>query len=114
MVYAHRVVGGLCQLVEYAHIALCHSCSSEYRSAEILLAHYLRAGEGEKNASRLYLLNSLCVEPAVANERVAQAVAVFGKRRRVEYNQVVVVAHTVEEVECIFGVCCVALVAGEV
>ena len=43
VIYADGVVGGLCQLVKYAHVAFCHCCSCEHRCAEILLAHYLRA-----------------------------------------------------------------------
>ncbi len=42
VIYADGVVGGLCQLVKYAHVAFCHCCSCEHRCAEILLAHYLR------------------------------------------------------------------------
>jgi len=43
VIYADGVVGGLCQLVKYAHVAFCHCCSCEHRCAEILFAHYLRA-----------------------------------------------------------------------
>ena len=41
VVYAYRVVGGLCQLMQYAHIALCHCCGCEHCCAEVLLAHNL-------------------------------------------------------------------------
>ena len=42
VINAHRVVGGLCQLVKYANVALCHCRSGKYCCAEILLAHNLR------------------------------------------------------------------------
>ena len=43
VVYVYRVVGRLCQLVQNAHIALCHCRCSEHCCAEVLFADYLRA-----------------------------------------------------------------------
>ena len=58
--------------------------------------------------------NGLGIESTVSYQGVAQTVAVFCECRGVEYYQVVVVAHAVEEVECVLGIRCVACVAGEV
>ena len=41
VVDAYRVVGRLCQLVQYAHVAFCHGCGREYRCTEVLLAYNL-------------------------------------------------------------------------
>ena len=38
----------------------------------------------------------------------------LGKCGRVQNDEVVVVAHAVEEIECVLGIRCVACVAGEV
>ena len=43
VVYAHWVVGRLGELVQDAHVALCHGCGGEHCGAEILLADNLRA-----------------------------------------------------------------------
>ena len=72
VVDAYRVVGRLGELVQYAYIPLCHCCGCENCCAEIFFAYDLRAGEGEEYSAGLYLLDSLCVETAVAYEGVAQ------------------------------------------
>ena len=43
VVDAHGVVGRLGELVQDAHVALCHGCGGEHCGAEILLADNLRA-----------------------------------------------------------------------
>ena len=41
VIYVYRVVGRLCKLVQYAHIALCHCCCCEHCCTEVLFAYDL-------------------------------------------------------------------------
>ena len=55
VVDVNRMVGGLGELVEDAHLATSDGCSREDRRAEELLRYRLRAGEGEENTATLNL-----------------------------------------------------------
>lgn len=114
MVYVDRMVGRLDELVQYAHVASRLLCGGEDGEAEVLLAYYLRAGEGEENASGAYLLEGFGVELAVSLQGIVEYPAVFGKGGRVEDDEVIVAAHGVEVLEGVFGKCLVACIAGEV
>ena len=111
---ADGVVGWLGELVQDAYAATRHGCCGEYGRTEIVLRHHLRAGKGEEYASGSYLLECLGIELAVAHKGVAQGILVLCEGRRVEDDEVVLVAHAVEVLEGILGKCFVARVAGEV
>ena len=73
------VVGRLMQLVQDAYFAACHCSSCEHGVAEMILRHYLRAGEREQDAAAFYLLEGLLVEPCIAFQRVVKCAAMLGK-----------------------------------
>ena len=97
-----------------AYAAACLRGSRKHSTPEILLAHYLRTGESEKNAAGTDLLECLGIQFGVAPERIAQRVAVFGKRRGIENNEIILIAHAVEKLEGIFCKSLVAAVAREI
>ena len=114
MVDIYRMVARLGELVKDAHASTALGSCSEHRIAEISLVHHLRAGESEQDSTRLDLLECLCIELAITAEGIAQSITVLGKCRRIQDNQIVLVAHPVEVLERIFGVCLMARVAREV
>ena len=114
MIDAHGVIGGLGELVQYAHATSRHGCCGEYGCAEVVLRHYLRAGEGKEDTPWAYLLEGLGIELAVSHEGIAQGILVLGKGRWVKDDEVILVAHAVEVLEGILGISLVACVAGEV
>ena len=87
---------------------------SEHGIAEILLANYLRAGEGEENTSRTDFLECLGIKLGVTAKGITQRSTMLGECRRVEDDEVVLPSHTVEILEGIFGVCLMTIVAGEI
>ena len=60
-----RVVGGLCELMQDAHLATRLGCRTEHCQAELLFRHGLRAREGEQYATFLYLLKCLGIDFAI-------------------------------------------------
>ena len=56
MVDVNRVIGRLVDLMQDAHFAVGLHCSCEDSVAEVLLCDYLRAAEGEEDATGLYAL----------------------------------------------------------
>ena len=72
MIYAYRMVGGLCELMEDAHPAAGLGRSSKYSQTELLAAHCLRATECKENTTRSNLFESAGIEPAVAALRKAE------------------------------------------
>ncbi len=108
------MVGGLMQLVQDAHVAVSQSRRREYRIAEVVLGHHLRAGECEQYATRLNLLECLHVKTGISLQRIVQCTTVLGERRRVEDNQVVVATGTLQILERILAISLVTLVTGEV
>ena len=114
MVDVDRMVARLRELVQDAHAASALGRCREDGVAEVHLVDHLRAGEGEEDAARLDFLEGLGVELGVAAQGIAQGILVLGKGRRVEDNEVVLVAHTVEVLESIFGIGLVTGIAGEV
>ena len=115
VVDVYRMVSGLSKLVEntYAAPRLCGGC--EDAGSELILADCLRAGECEQNAAGPDFLEGFDVEPTVALQSVAQSIAMLSEGRRVEYDEVVGIAvHTVQILESVFSISCVAGVIGEV
>ena len=108
------MIGRLCELVHDAYASATLGCSSEDCIAEILLAYYLGAGEGEEDASRTDFLECLGIELGVAAKGIAKGSAMFGECRRVEDYKVVLPSHPVEILEGIFGKGFMTLVAREV
>ena len=113
MVNIHRMVARLGKLVKDAHTTSALGSCSKDSIAEVLLVHHLRAREGKEDTTRLNLLECLGIELAISAEGITQGIAVLGKRWRVEDDQVVLVAHTVEVLERIFGISLVTLIARE-
>lgn len=114
MVDVDRMIGRLGELVHDAHTAsaLCSCC--EDGIAEVLLAYYLGAGEGEEDAARTYLLECLGIELGVAAEGIAEGSTMLGKGRRVEDDEVVLPSHAVEILEGVFGKGFMAGIAGKI
>lgn len=81
MVDAHGVVGGLCHLMEYAHLPAGLRCRCEHGKAELLPVDSLRAREGKQNAARSYFLESEGVKAPVTAQGALQGAAVLGKCR---------------------------------
>lgn len=102
MVDVDRMVTRLGELVKNAHAASALCSGGKHGVTEVLLVHHLRTGEGKEDAARTYLFEGLGIELGVTAKGIAQGIAVLGKGRRVEDNQVVLVAHAVEELEGIF------------
>ena len=102
MVDVDRMVARLGELVKDAHAASALCSGGKHGVTEVLLVHHLRTGEGKEDAARTYLFEGLGIEFGVTAKGIAQGIAVLGKGRRVEDNQVVLVAHAVEELEGIF------------
>ena len=103
VVDAHRVVGGLRQLVQDAYVAARDGRSREDHRAEQLLRHRLRAGEREEDAAGTYLRNGAGVEALVALHGITQHLVVFGEGRWVEDDQVVFVFDVLEVLHGIGG-----------
>ena len=114
MIDAYGVVGRLCQLMQDAHTASGHGGGCEYGCTEVFFADGLRAGESEEYAARFDLLESLDIEFSVALQGVTQCVAVLGKCRRVQDDEVVLVTHAVEILEGILCIGCMTAVTGKV
>ena len=114
MVDVDRMVARLGELVKDAHAASALCSGGKHGVTEVLLVHHLRTGEGKEDAARTYLFEGLGIELGVTAKGIAQGIAVLGKGRRVEDNQVVLVAHAVEELEGIFRKSLVTGIAGEV
>ena len=89
MIDVDGVVLRLVELVDDSHAAACLLGSREYRQAEHLLIHRLRAGEGEHQSARTHCRYALGIKPLVAAQGILDGVAVLGKSRWVEDNQVV-------------------------
>ena len=87
---ADGVVGRLVKLVKDADVSAALGCRSEYGQTELVLVYCLRTAEGEEYAARLDLAEGHGIEPGIAFQGVAQGIAMFGKGRRFEYNEVVV------------------------
>ena len=75
--------------MEDAHLTMGLGGSGEDGVAEMLLRHHLRAGEGEEDAARGYLLKGFRVQARVAFQSVVQGSAMLGKGGRVEDDKVV-------------------------
>ena len=114
MVDVNRVIGRLVDLMQDAHLAVGLHCSCEDSVAEVLLCDYLRAAEGEEDATGLDALQSFDVEACVAFEGVAQGCAMLGECGRVEHDEVIGLVVGIEELERVLAEGCVTLVAGEV
>ena len=82
--------------------------------AAAVTTDHLRAGEGEEDASGPNLLESRSVEFAIPLEGIAEHVTMLGEGRRIEDDEVVIVAGTSEVIEGVFGEGAVAVVVGEV
>ena len=105
MVDVDRMVGGLGELMEDAHLAARHCSCSEDGEAELLFGDGLRTGEGEEDASGRDFFKSCSVESAVADHCVADCTAVFGESGWVEDDEVVcALFHASEEFESILSV----------
>ena len=91
MVDVDRMVARLGELVKDAHAASALCSGGKHGVTEVLLVHHLRAGEGEEDAARTYLFEGLGIEFGVTAKGIAQGIAMLGKGRRVEDNQVVLV-----------------------
>ena len=104
MVDVDGMVGRLCELMQDAHLAAALCCCAEHSESELLLAHGLRAGEGEEHSPTLNLAESLGVETPIAHECVLEGALVLGKCWRVEDDEVVGVGlDMVEEIEGILS-----------
>ena len=104
MVDVDGMVGRLCELMQDAHLAAALCCCAEHSEPELLLAHGLRAGEGEEHSPTLNLAESLGVETPIAHECVLEGALVLGKCWRVEDDEVVGVGlDMVEEIEGILS-----------
>lgn len=114
MVDVDGMVGRLVKLMEDAHVAATLGGSGEDGEAKLVLVDCLRARKGENDAAGANLAESDGVEARVAFNGVAQRVFVLGKGRRVENDEVVVVAGAFEKSERILGIGFVARVVGEV
>ncbi len=109
------MIGRLGELMQDAHTAASLGSSREYSEPELFLAHSLRAGESEDNASVAYLFESAGIDPLITTQRVAKRRTMFGECRRVEYYQIVLIlTHVVEILECVFGECLVPVVVWKV
>ena len=114
MIDVDGVVGRLMQLVEDANLTTCQGGSSKDGIAEMILRDDLRTTEGEENPTRLYLLERLVVQAGIAFERIMECPTVLGKGRRIENNQVILVASLLKELEGILAESLMTLVAREV
>ena len=81
MAYIDGMVGGLVQLVEYAHVSSRLGGCRENSKSELLLVHRLRAGESEQQTAPAYLPEGSGVQPTVAFQRVGDGIAVLGESR---------------------------------
>ena len=84
MVYIHRMIGWLCELMQNPHTSATLRSGAEHRQTELLAVHRLRARESEEDATRGYLLECARIEPAVTLKGIAKSTAMLGKCRRVE------------------------------
>ena len=85
VVDVYRVILGLMQLVEDAHGASHLRCGEP----ESLFVHSLGAGEGKEDAAGSDHLNRLGVNALVAAKGILHRIAVFGKSRGIEDDEVV-------------------------
>ena len=70
MVYIHRVVSRLRQLMQDADVSTRHGGRTEDGQTELLLVHRLRAREGKEDASRTNLFESLGIQFLVTLQSV--------------------------------------------
>ena len=114
MVDVDGMVGRLRELMQDAHLAPRHGRRAEYRKAELLLRHRLRAGKREENASRTNLLKCLHIEFAIAYEGIFQRALMLCKCWRIENYKVITVIDSAKKLECILRKCLVTAVAWEI
>ena len=114
MVDIDRVVGGLVQLVQDAHVASALCGCSEDSQSELVLVDCLRTTESEDDTAFLYLGEGDGVQSRIAFQCIAQGIAMFGKSRWVQHDEVVVAACFFQEFEGIFGESLMSVVIGEI
>lgn len=114
MVDIDGMVSRLMQLMQDANMATALGCRSEYSQTELILVDCLRTTESENNASRLDFLKSYGVESCISFESIAKGFLVFGKSRRIENNEVVIIAGALQIAESIFGKCVMTCITGEI
>ena len=93
VVDVYGVILGLMQLVEDAHGASHLRRRRKDGETESLFVHCLGAGEGEEDAAGSNHLNRLGVDALVAAEGILHRIAVFGKSRWIEDDEVVAIYH---------------------
>ena len=108
------MVARLGQLMQDADTSSRLGSRGKYRITEILFRHHLRTRERKQDTSRTNLLERFRIQLGIASQGIAEGIPVFGKGGRVEDNQVILVAHPVEELESVFCVCLMARVVGEI
>lgn len=110
MVDVYRMVSWLVQLMQDADTATRLCSGREDGATEVVLGDYLRAAEGEEDATWLDLLECFGIELLIASERVAEHFLMLGEGWRIEDDQIVELTvwqlsaeacWIVEEVECI-------------
>lgn len=114
MIDVNGVVCGLMKLVKDAHLSAGGGGSGENGRTELLFVDCLRAGESEEDATRLNLLERLCIEADIALQGIAKRILMLGKSRRVEDYEVVGCGDSIKELEGVLGEGLVARVAGEI
>lgn len=103
MIDADGMVSRLVELMKDAHVTTALGSSGEDGKAELVFVDGLTATEGKDDAAGTNLLEGNGVEARVAFECVAESVLVLGEGRRVEDNEVVVAASTLEIFEGILA-----------
>ena len=114
MIYIDRMIGRLMQLMEYAHLASCLCSSGKDGIAEIVLCNDLRTGEGEDDATWLYLFQCLHIETCIALQGIVKSSTVLGKGWGVENDDIVVACCLFEVLEGILAYRSMAWVIREI
>ena len=102
MIYIDRMIGRLSQLVKNANISFGLSSSAEYSKTEIFLAYHLGTGECKQNATRLDLFKGDGVQFSLTLKGISKNILMFGKGRRIQYDQIIVMSHAFQIFKSIF------------
>ena len=114
MIDIHRMISRLVQLMQYPYLTPSLGSSSEDCITEVFLGYHLRTTEGKEYATRLYLLQCLHVQAGIALQGMRQSTSVLSEGRRVEDNQIILIACLFKVFESILAKCLMTRVTRKV
>ena len=104
MVNIDGMIRRLMQLVKNSDKASALCGSRKHSQPELFLIHGLRTTEGKQDAARFDFLKRFCIESGITFECISQDIFMFGKRRGIKYDKIIIAVHILQILECIFGI----------